>query len=249
MERIETGIKGLDELIQGGFPKNRMVLVSGATGTGKTTFSMQYIIHGAKNGEPGVYITVDEKPESIREDMKQFGFDVDELEKEGKIAILDASSAKVGYTSKEKYSIPQIGLDIDELILKAVDLIEKIGAKRVVLDSIPGLGMQIEDEHEMRNIILKMNYMFSEENVTAIMTSEVPEQSLKVDRMQFSKYEVEAYVADGVIMLHYLGVGSESNRSLFIRKMRGTKHTEDILPMEITSQGVEIKPPEKGYEY
>lgn len=67
--------------------------------------------------------------------------------------------------------------------------------------------------------------------------------------MQFSKYEVEAYVADGVIMLHYLGVGSESNRSLFIRKMRGTKHTEDILPMEITSQGVEIKPPEKGYEY
>jgi len=249
MERIESGIKGLDELIDGGFPKNRMILVSGATGTGKTTFSMQYICHGAKNGEPGVYITVDERPESIREDMKQFGFDIEELEREGKIAILDASSAKVGHTSHEKYSIPQIGLDVDELILKAVDLIDKIGAKRIVLDSIPGLGMQIENEHEIRNIILKMNYMFSEEKVTAIMTSEVPEQSLKVDRMKFSKYDVEAYVADGVIMMHYLGIGSESSRSMFIRKMRGTKHTEDILPMEITSSGVEVKPPEKGYEY
>jgi len=249
MERVETGIKGLDELIEGGFPNNRTILVSGATGTGKTTLSMQYLLHGAKNGEPGLFITVDERPESIREDMESLGFDVEEMEKEGKLAILDASSAKVGYTSDEKYSIPQIGLDVDELILKIMDLIDKIGAKRVVLDSIPGLGMQIEDEHEIRGIILKMNYMFSKENVTAIMTSEVPEQNLKIDKMKFSKYEAEEYVADGVIMLHYLGVGSESNRSMFIRKMRATEHTEDILPMEIGEKGIEVKPPEKGYEY
>jgi len=249
MERVETGIPGLDELIEGGFPKKRMILVSGATGTGKTTFSMQYLLHGAKKGEPGLYIAVDQRPKSVREDMKSLGFDVEEMEKEGKLAILDASSAKVGYTSDERYSIPQIGLDIDELILKIMDLIDKIGAKRVVLDSIPGLGMQIEDEHEVRSIILKMNHMFSEENVTAIMTSEVPEQNLKIDKMKFSKYEAEEYVADGVIMLHYLGVGSESNRSMFIRKMRATEHTEDILPLEIGEKGIEVKPPEKGYEY
>ncbi len=249
MGRVKTGIEGLDEALQGGIPENRMILLSGATGTGKTILSMQYLIQGAKNGEPGVFITADERPDHIRQDMDNFGWNLEKLEKEGKLAILDASAAKIGYASDEKYSVPQIGLDVEELILKSVDLINKIGAKRVVLDSIPAIGMKMEDEAEIRNTILKMNYMFGEEDVTAIMTSEVPEQNLKVDRMKFSKYDVEAYVADGVIMLHYLGVGSESNRSIFIRKMRATEHTEDILPMEITEKGIEVKPPERGYEY
>ncbi len=249
MERAETGVDGLDELIQGGLPRNRTFLVSGACGTGKTIFGMQFLHEGAKNGEPGVFVTVDERPELVREDMHNFGWDIEELEKEKKLAILDASAAKIGYPTEEKYSIPQVGLDPDDLILKTMKLVDKIDADRLVIDSIPGIGMQMEDEHQIRNTILKMSYMFAKENVTAIMTSEVPEQKFGSGSMQFSKYGVEEYASDGVIMLHYLGVGSESNRSMFIRKMRATKHTEEVLPMEITDTGMSVKQPEKGYEY
>lgn len=249
MERIETGINGLDELIQGGLPKGRTFLVSGACGTGKTIFGMQFLLHGARKGEPGVFVTVDERPKLIREDMNNFGWDVDKFEKENKIAILDASAAKIGYPSDERHAVPQVGLDVDDLILKTMKLVDKIGAERLVLDSIPGIGMQMDDEHEVRNTILKMNYMFAKENLTAIMTSEVPEQKFGSSSMQYSKYGVEEYTADGVIMLHYLGVGSESNRSMFIRKMRATEHTEEVLPMEITDEGIIVKQPETGYEY
>lgn len=248
IERIKSYITGLDELIQGGFPKQRTMLVSGSAGSGKTIFGMQYIYHGAKNGEPGVFITVDERPELIRQDMANFGWDVEEMEEEGMMAILDASATKVGFPSDEKYSLPQVGLDVDELILKAMKLVDKLNAKRLVLDSIPGIGMQA-GEQEMRSVILRMNYMFAKEKVTAIMTSEIPEQGFGKGPTSFSKYGVEEYVADGVITLHYLGAGSGSNRSMFIRKMRGTAHVEEVLPMEITDEGIIVKQPEKGYNY
>lgn len=249
MERAKTGVEGLDDLIGGGFPRHRTMLISGACGSGKTIFSTQFLCQGVEEGESGVFVTVDERPDLIREDMAVFGWDLKEFEEENKLALLDASAAKIGYPSEEKYSVPQVGLDVDDLILKAMKLVDKVDADRLVLDSIPGLGMQMKNEQEIRNTVLKMNYMFSKEGLTAVMTSEVPEQKFGSGTMRYSKYGVEEYVADGVIMLHYLGVGGESNRSLFIKKMRGTSHTEDVIPMEITDDGVVVKPPEKGYEY
>jgi KaiC/GvpD/RAD55 family RecA-like ATPase len=95
---------------------------------------------------------------------------------------------------------------------------------------------------------LKINYMLTTSSVTALLTSEVPEQSFGAGPMSFSKYGVEEYTADGVVVMHYLGIGTESNRSLFVRKMRGTKHIEDIVPMEITSKGIVVKTPEEAYK-
>lgn len=249
MNRTKTGIYGLDELVEGGFPKGRNILISGGCGSGKTIMAMQYAYRGATEfKEPAVYVTLDERPPMLRQDMERFGWDIAKAEKQGKLAIVDASSARIGFPSDEKYVLPQIGVDIDRLLLKVMQVTDQIGAKRVVIDGIAGLGLHMDSENEIRKTILKVNYMLMKSDVTTVMTSEVPEQSFGSGPMTFSKYGIEEYVADGVIVLHYLGIGTESNRSMFVRKMRGTKHIEDILPMEIGTKGISVKKPEEAYK-
>lgn len=248
IQRVPTGIFGLDPLLEGGFPKGRTMLVSGGTGTGKTIFSMQYAVSGAEKGDPSVYVTLDEHPEMIRQDMLRFGWDIRKLEKKGKLAIVDVGSAKIGLPSDEKFALPQLGLDVDRLLLRIMQIVDQIGATRLVIDSFAGLGLHMDKEDDIRKTILKINYMIKRTNTTAVVTSEIPEQSFGAGPMAFSKYGIEEYVSDGVIVLHYLGIGTESNRSIFIRKMRGTKHSEDILPMEITKKGIAVKKPEEAYK-
>jgi KaiC/GvpD/RAD55 family RecA-like ATPase len=249
MARTATGIYGLDDMIEGGFPTGRTILLSGGCGTGKSIFAMQYIYRGAvEYNEPGVFVTLDERPEMIRKDMSRFGWDLAKLEAKGKMALVDAAAAKIGYPSEERFTLPQAGIDIDRLILRVMQIVDQIGAKRIVIDSIAGLGLHIESDTEIRKAILKINYMLTKSEATTILTSEVAEQSFGAGPMNFSKYGVEEYTADGVIVLHYLGIGTESNRSLFIRKMRGTKHIEDILPMEISQKGIIVKKPEEAYK-
>lgn len=245
MNRIKSGIYGLDELIEGGLPEGRSFLVSGATGTGKTIFCMQYIYAGAKQyNEPGVYVTLDERPDLIREDVLRFGWDLKKLEDQNMIRIVDGSIAKIGMPSEEEFSLPVTGFDVDKLLLEVMRVIKKIGAKRVVIDSIPALGFNFENTNEVRKAILKMSYMLMRCGVTAIMTSEINE-----GENRFGKYDVEEYVVDGVIVLHYMGVGTHSNRTLHIRKMRATKHSEDLHPVEIaTTKGIVVKKIEDEYK-
>jgi KaiC/GvpD/RAD55 family RecA-like ATPase len=250
VKRVPTGIYGLDELIQGGFPQGRTILVSGGCGTGKSIFCLQFLYKGATDyGEPGVYVTLDERADLIREDMGNFSWDFQALEDQGMLVILDLTGIKIGLSpaSKEYAGTSGKTIDIDRLILKIMQVASSIGAKRVAIDSLPALGLHMENEIDMRNIILKVNYMLRKSGLTAVVTSEIPEQSLGGGPMQFSKYGVEEYVADGVILLHYLGIGTESNRTLYIRKMRSTKHVEDIIPMEITDAGIKLTSPDEAF--
>jgi len=243
MNRIKTGIYGLDELVEGGFPEGRSVLVSGATGTGKTIFCMQYLYFGAKlYNEPGVYVTLDERPDLIREDVLRFGWDLKKMEEQNMLRIIDGTIAKVGLPSEEEFSLPVTGFDVDKLLLEIMRVIKKIGAKRVVIDSIPAMGFNFENENEIRKAILKLSYMLMRSGATVIMTSEIRE-----GENRFGKYDVEEYVVDGVIVLHYMGVGTHSNRTLHIRKMRATKHSEDLHPVEISNKGMTIKKIEDEY--
>ncbi len=243
MNRVKTGIKGLDTLVEGGFPKGRSVLVSGGCGTGKTILSMQYIYSGAKDfGEPGVYVTLDERPDLLREDCLRFGWDLAKLEDKNLMQIIDGSIAKLGIPSEEEFSLPVTGFDIDKLLLETMRIIKRIGAKRVVIDSIPALGFNFKDENEVRKAILKLSYMLMRSGVTSIMTSEVAEGD-----QRYGKYGVEEYVVDGVIVLHYMGVGTQSNRTLHVRKMRATNHSEDLHPLKIGKKGIEISKIEDEY--
>tara|TARA_Y100000310_G_scaffold313654_1_gene362249 strand:- start:7554 stop:8294 length:741 start_codon:yes stop_codon:yes gene_type:complete len=244
MDRVKTGITGLDELIEGGFPAGRSVLVSGSCGTGKTIMCMQYIYNGAKDyNEPGVYVTLDERPDLIREDVLRFGWDLKKMEEQNMIQMIDGSIAKLGMPSEEEFSLPVTGFDVDKLLLEVMRVIKRIGAKRVVIDSIPAMGFNFDSENDIRKAILKLSYMLMRSGVTSVLTSEVQEGTGR-----FGKYGVEEYVVDGVLVLHYMGVGTQSNRTLHIRKMRATHHSEDLHPLEIMNKGVKIHKIEEEYD-
>ncbi len=243
MNRVKTGVRGLDALIEGGFPENRTIIVSGGTGTGKTIFSTQYLVEGARQyNEPGVLVTLDERPDLIREDVSRFGWDLGELERKKMLSIIDGSIAKVGLPSDEEFSLPVTGFDLDKLLLEIMRAVKQVRAKRVVVDSIPGLGFNFENQPEARKAVLKLSYILQRAGVTAILTTEIQEGSNR-----FGKYGVEEYIADGVILLHYLGVGTKSNRTLHIRKMRATKHSEELHPIEFSKTGIVVHKIDEEY--
>ena len=242
MDRVATGILGFDELIEGGFPRGRSILVSGAAGCGKTIFSTQFLVNGIKDhDEPGILLTLDEGPNDLRQDMKVFGWDLAKLEKQDKLAIIDASTPKIGVPSEERFAIPDMNLDYDRLLYKVMQVADQIGAKRAVIDSIAGLGWHMQGENDIRKSILKTGYMLSRSGLTSILTSEIPNQGSGSNNM-ISKYGVEEYVTDGVITLHYHGAAMEAPRTLFVRKMRSTSHSESVLPMKITKRGIMVLP-------
>jgi len=238
LERINSGIKGLDNLIEGGLPKSRTILVSGATGSGKTIFSMQYLFNGINQyNEPGVYVTLDERPDLIREDMGKFGWNIKELEDQRKLLIVDASIGRLGLPTAEEHSIVDTNFDYKKLMLETIKACKSIGAKRLVIDSVATMGMYFKSPDDARLAILEMVYMFSRIGVTTLLVSE-----LEQDTKKYSRFGVEEFVADGVFILKYLDTGVQGiNRTFLIRKMRGTKHSSDIHPVEITDKGMEIK--------
>lgn len=243
-KRIPTGITGLDDLIEGGFPQGRSILLSGGTGTGKTIFCMQYLYEGAtKFHEPGVYVTLDERPDLMREDMSRFGWDLRKLEDENMLSLIDGTIAKVGLPSEEQFSLPTTGFDLDKLLLEILRAVKRIEAKRIVIDSIPAMGLNFENENETRKAILKLSYLLMRSGVTSLLTTELSDKE-----GTFGKFGVEEYVADGVIVLHYMGLGMQSNRTLHIRKMRATKHSEDLHPLKISDQGVSVHKVEESFD-
>ncbi len=240
VERAPTGIPGLDELLEGGFPRQRLILVSGATGTGKSIFGMQYIYKGlVEHEEPGVFVTFDEMPGKLREDMLRFGWNLKDLEKNDLMAVIDATSARAGAPSEEEHALMPGQLDLDRVLLEIISTARRINAKRLVIDSLASMGLRLDGDAEARRSVLKMSYVLARSGLTTILTTEVPEQA-PGGAMRFSKYGVEEYVADGVIMLNLLNIGGKALRTLTIRKMRGTKHSLDINTLEVVDAGLKV---------
>ena len=241
VERVQTGIYGLDELIMGGFPRGRTMLVSGACGTGKSILCSQYLYRGAAEfGEPGVFVAFDERPEEIRSDMSNFGWDIRALEQKGKLAIVDVTSAKAGVPSEEDHAILPGQLDIDKILVDAISVARNMGAKRMVFDSIPSMAFRMDTTHEIRKAILKLAYISAKAGLTTLITTEAEESPSGLP-IKFSRYEVEEYVADGVVVLGLFGAGQSAFRTLHVRKMRGTKHALELHPMEIGDKGITVK--------
>lgn len=221
--RIESGITGLDKLLGGGFLEDSVILVTGETGTGKTIFCSQFLYHGLKKGETGIFITLEEDPSDIKEDVKVFGWDFEKYEKKGLCRIIYHDPAQVN--------------NLGSLI---IDEINGIKAKRLVIDSTSVIGMNINDPSQIRKMLFNIINVIKKNKCTALLISEVPE-----GMKGLSKFGVEEFVADGVVVLNYLEYAAGGlDRSLIIRKMRRTNHGKDIYPVDINSKGMIIKPVE-----
>jgi len=234
-DRVKTGIPGLDDLLEGGFPKGRAILVTGTMGTGKTIFGMQYIYEGAKMGEPGVYLTMEEKPKNLRSEMAKVGMDVASLEKKGKLAIIDASLVRLGLESDEEFTLSPESFDVNHLIQNVIMTAKNIGAKRIVIDALPSLDILLdEDRHKVRNTIIELAYLLQENDLTALLLSEIT-----TDGTTISRHGVEEFVVDGVVVLSK--VEALDKRMLTIHKMRQTKHQLKPVTLTITNKGVSLK--------
>ena len=218
--RVKTGIPGLDPLIDGGILQKSVNLVTGETGTGKTIFCCQFLWYGLQKGETGVYITLEEDPEDIKEDARQFGWDFDKYIKKDLLRIVYHDPAQV-----------------NNLGSVLIDEIRSMKAKRLVIDPTSVMGLAVKDPALIRKMILNVINVIKRTDCTAMLISEVTEES-KI----LSRFGVEEFVVDGIFVLNYIGIGETSARTLIIRKMRRTRHGTDIYPMEIGSNGVEIKP-------
>ncbi|MEM1578571.1 MAG: ATPase domain-containing protein [Archaeoglobaceae archaeon] len=236
LERVPTGIPGFDELCEGGLLRDRSYLVSGPSGSGKTVFAMQYIVNGIEQfNEPGIFVATEERPQHLREHFMSFGWDLERLEDENILAIVDATSTKIGLPSDEKY-IDVRPFDTRSLLDQIITIQDEIGAKRAVVDSTTSIGFTIGDPAKFRIELLKISTTMEILGLTSILTCEVVENG--VDKI--SRFGVENFVVEGTIVLYYTRVENTRLRSIEIFKMRGTSHSKKIHPFEITNRGIVV---------
>jgi KaiC/GvpD/RAD55 family RecA-like ATPase len=225
-ERVKTGIPGLDDLIDGGLIPKSLNLLTGTTGTGKTIMASQFIFSGLKDfNQPAVYVSFEEPIENIRENCLEFGWDFAPYEKKEKVVFVRYDPFHVE--------------DIYELIETNV---KKLGAERVVIDSVSALGLYVRDVPEIRRMIFNIAFLLRKLSCTTLLVSEVlPMQEA------LSRFGVEEFVTDGVIVLYYTRVGSQFSRSLTIWKMRNSDHSNKIHPYRITNKGIAIYAKEEAF--
>jgi len=233
-KRVPTGIKGFDEILHGGLPKDSVILISGSSGTGKTIFGTQFLIEGSmKYNETGLLVTLDQKPNKIRKNFSNMGWNLSKLEKEDKFVMLDAASPKIGMTSKEDYVV-RFGLDVDSLYSDISKIVEEKNVDRMLIDSLPMIAFRSEAD-EIRTSIYRLMSMLGSLNCTSLVITEREGGSEKI-----SRFGVEQYASTGVILLEMDIVGNELRRKILIKKLRGCNHSKKRYPFEISDNGIEV---------
>jgi len=222
INRISTGIPGLDPLIKGGFVAGSTNLIAGGTGTGKTIFCMQFLMEGLRNGEKCLFVTLEESPGDILEDAAVFGWDF------GK------------YVDKKQLYLEYMDpFDLTSMTKGIISDLKRHKLSRVVIDSTSAMGLYFKDPFEVRKQLFKVLSALKNSGATTVITAESPGNSA------LTRFGVEEFVTDGVIIMRSLGVTGELGKSLTIKKMRRTGHDENIHPLKVTSQGLKVFPASK----
>ena len=229
LQKERTGIPGFDEITTGGLPAGRPTLVCGSAGAGKTLFAMEFLVRGATlYNEPGVFISFEETSDELATNVASLGFDLKELIADQKL-VLD-------YVFIERSEIEETGeYDLEGLFLRLGHAIDEIGAKRVVLDTLEALFSALPNEAIIRAELRRLFRWLKERGVTALITCERGEQTL-------TRYGLEEYVADCVILLDHRVENQISTRRLRIVKYRGTSHGTNEYPFIIDDKGFSVLP-------
>jgi circadian clock protein KaiC len=232
MERVKTGIPGLDEMLGGGFLPRTANMIEGAPGTGKTTLGMQFIYHGiVAYEEPGLILTFEEFPQQYYRDAASFGWDFRQMEREGKLRVV-MTSPEVSIAGLE-----QIGGRIQELV-------RELDAKRVLVDSLSHFERISQDPVRLRAIVYAFINGLKREGMTAVLTRE----SLALLGEAEGSDDELAFMVDAYVLLRYVEIESAIHKALLVLKMRGSNHDKGIRQFEITSRGIEVRAPFEGRE-
>ena len=237
-EFCKTGIDELDLKLGGGIPSGNTVLMVGSSGSGKTTLSMQFLANGAKMGERGVFFTITEPLFKLTKNMENFSFYDKSMIEQGNVNIIDLRiiSERLGLDA-EKYSVEDASALLD--VLK--DIADELQVKRLVIDSITALCYRLKSDEMIRDFIFKLGSSLAAMGCTTILTSEVP--PAQQGQLQYSKYGIEEFIADGIMYLGDVDRKGDLIRTLQLIKMRGTAHSRSKVALAISSShGVEITP-------
>ena len=227
--KTPTGISGLDEITDGGFPKGRPVLLCGSAGCGKTLLATQFIVKGISDfNEPGVIMTFEESGKDLALNARSLGFDLDKLQEEKKL--------RIDHVKIERSEIEETGeYDLEALFIRLNYAIDSVGAKRVVLDTIESLFAGMNDLGLLRAEIRRLFQWLKEKGVTTIITAERGEGSL-------TRHGLEEYVSDCVILLDFRVIDQIATRRLRIVKYRGSNHGTNEYPFLIENEGIFVIP-------
>jgi circadian clock protein KaiC len=224
-QRISTGIAALDQLLHGGLIRGRSYLLSGDTGTGKTIACLQLLQHALSHGDKAVYVTVDERPAEITESALLFSWNFQQHIQEKNLAILDASPYFSGRSGSEKDIDPQ------KIVPDLSNYVKRLGASLLIIDPVTpfilpiGVGSPTQDQ--ARSLI---NLIQTQMNTTNLLTAHFSTRA-----NQDLTFGIEEFLASGSFMLKVQRIGDRFQRSLVVRKMRGTPIAPAEYPFEITS--------------
>ncbi len=220
VERVKSGIEGFDEVLKGGVPRRDIVLLTGSTGSGKTTLAMQFLAHGAKIGESGIYFTLEENPNDMVTWFSVFDPSIRSLIASGRLKVV---------------SVPLTDYETFKSLVSAE--IDAMSAQRVVIDSVTYLQMFFSDIMSIRKAIMELSTMLKSKEVATFIIGEIPYGENKL-----SSFGVEEFASDGVIALYLVEKQDTFIRALRVVKMRGTEHLTKFCPLEITPKGIVIYP-------
>lgn len=238
--KIDTGISGLNELVGGGFPEGRAILIIGGPGTGKTILCSQFLHKGIyENQENGVFVSLDESRDEFYSEMKHFGWDFLKAEKEGKFAFVDATRiSRLAMLKeriyKEERSLRSKQLSIDRLIEDLQAKVQQVEAKRVVVDTLAALMYRFRDPIERRTVVVDLIDSLKDLGTTSLVITEL--QHLGLDRTILE----EEFLVHGVIVMQTLFSGGTLVRGIQIEKMREANVNPSLKPYSISQNGIEV---------
>ncbi|MGZ3559055.1 MAG: circadian clock protein KaiC [Thermodesulfobacteriota bacterium] len=229
LEKVRTGIEGLDEITNGGLPRGRPTLVCGSAGSGKTLLGMEFLVRGATRfNEPGVFMSFEESAEELTKNVASLGFDLNRLTASKRLLV--------DYVHIERSEIEETGeYDLEGLFIRLGNAIDSIGAKRVVLDTIESLFAGLPNPSILRAELRRLFRWLKKKGMTAIITGERGENTL-------TRHGLEEYVSDCVILLDHRVANQVSTRRLRVVKYRGSIHGTNEFPFLIDERGITVMP-------
>lgn len=232
VERLDPGIPGFELITRGGIPRGRLSLVAGTAGSGKTIFAAQFLAAGVAAGEPGVFVTFEERPDAIRRNFRSFGWDIAGWEADGRWAFVDASARFAEDTT-------MLGeFDLSPLIARVRHAVKETKAQRVSIDSVDALVAQFETPGPTRRAMFQLAAAVEEMGVTTVMTGERSD-----DYGVVAQFGFEEFVADNVIILRNALESEKRRRTVEVLKLRGGSHLKgEHLFTLLPKQGIAVVP-------
>ncbi|MBC7834136.1 MAG: AAA family ATPase [Phycisphaerales bacterium] len=229
--RLSIGVPKVDSLMGGGIPEGDSLLLAGPSGGGKTVLGIQFMAEGLSRGEPGIVAMFEEVPNEYLQRAASFGFDLEKHVNDGLLRLI--------------YLRP-LDLSVDETVHEIVTAVKEIGCKRLVIDSLVGFEMALAPDFrtDFRESLYRMIGALTRLGVTIISTVEVEENFTS---MGLSNFTI-SFLADDILRLRYASINGQLRKLMMVVKMRRSKHSIDMVSYDVTSTGLKIGEPMRGYQ-